>query len=44
MAARNTIDVGIINSNRRKRDISDMSISEFKSLLEEQEVIDYDGR
>lgn len=40
IAARNTVDVGTINSNRRKRDVSDMSINEFKSLLQEDEIDD----
>lgn len=43
VAARNTMDVGVINSNRRKREISDMSIAEFRSILDEQEIMDYDG-
>lgn len=42
MAARNTVDVGIINSNRRKREVSDMSIEEFRSLLTEQDILEGD--
>ena len=40
IAARNTVDIGIINSNRRKREVSDMSIEEFRGLLLEEEVDD----
>lgn len=36
--ARNTVDVGTVNSNKRKRDISNMSINEFKSLLTDTEI------
>ena len=38
--ARNTVDVGTFNSNKRKRDVSDMSISEFKSLITETDIDD----
>lgn len=37
--ARNTVDVGCVNSFKRKRNISDMSIAEFRSLIEETEVL-----
>lgn len=40
LVARNTVDVGTLNSNRRKRDISDMSISEFKRILEDKDIDD----
>ncbi len=40
IVARNTVDVGTLNSNRRKREVSDMSIEEFRALIEETEVID----
>lgn len=42
MIARNTFDVGILNSNIRKREVSDMSIEEFRSIFEETEVMDHD--
>lgn len=38
MLARNTVDVGTANSNRRKRDVSEMSINEFRSLLTDTEI------
>jgi hypothetical protein len=38
IVARNTVDIGTLNSNRRKRDISDMSISEFKSIMNDTQV------
>lgn len=37
--ARNTVDVGVANSFRRKRGVSDMSIAEFRSLMEEDQLI-----
>lgn len=40
MIARNTVDVGTVNSNRRKRDISNMSINEFRSLLNDTDIDD----
>lgn len=40
MIARSTVNVGIFNSNKRKRDVSDMSIAEFRSMMEEEELID----
>lgn len=33
IVARNTVDIGTLNSNRRKRDVSDMSIAEFKRIM-----------
>lgn len=38
IAARNTVDIGTINSNRRKRDVSDMSISEFRRIIEDDSI------
>ena len=38
IVARNTVDVSTLNSNRRKRDISDMSVEEFKRLITENEA------
>lgn len=40
IVARNTVDVGTLNSNRRKRDVSDMSISEFRRILTDTEIED----
>lgn len=36
--ARNTVDVGTLNSNRRKRGVSDMSIAEFKRIISDTEI------
>ena len=36
--ARATVDVGTWNSNRRKRDVADMSLNEFKALLTETDI------
>lgn len=38
IVARNTVDVGTLNSNRRKRDVSDMSMSEFRRLITEDKI------
>lgn len=38
IVARNTVDVGTLNSNRRKRDISDMSFSEFRRLITDEQI------
>lgn len=38
IAARGTVDIGTINSNRRKRDVSDMSAGEFKRLIQDDEI------
>lgn len=40
IVARNTVDVGTLNSNRRKRDISDMSFSEFRRLITDDQIED----
>lgn len=42
MAARNTVDIGTINSNRRKREVADMSFEEFRNLINEKELIGMD--
>lgn len=41
IVARNTVDVGVLNSFRRKRQTSDMSIAEFKALMEADQVLEY---
>ena len=38
LIARNTVNVGIFNSNRRKREVSDMSVAEFRALIEEDVI------
>lgn len=38
IVARNTVDVGTLNSNRRKRDIADMSFSEFRRIITDEAV------
>lgn len=38
IVARNTVDVGTLNSNRRKRNVSDMSFSEFRRLITEDQI------
>lgn len=42
IVARNTVDVGTLNSNRRKRDVSDMSVAEFKRIMQDTEVDEFD--
>jgi SNF2 family DNA or RNA helicase len=40
IVARATTNVGILNNLRRKREVSDMSIAEFRDLLDEQQLIE----
>lgn len=42
IVARATTNVGVLNNLRRKREVSDMSIAEFRSMLDEMELYEFE--